>query len=133
MKKRREEKRGYSIIISKCTVKWSIIRAVQAKPGFLKTWIEFQIRGKTWVPGTVFRENLGIRFILMISVLYGTRPSFVYPLLRTSYFVFPRRIMKTEETSERQETRDQPESKTQNPERRRYRNCYMLPTLLPIL
>ena len=50
MKKRREEKRGYPIIISKCTVKWSIIRAVQAKPGFLKTWVEFQISGKTWVP-----------------------------------------------------------------------------------
>ena len=27
---RREEERGYPIIISKCTVKWSIIRAVQA-------------------------------------------------------------------------------------------------------
>ena len=57
MKKRREAKRGYSTIISKCTVKWSIIRAVQAKPGFLKTWVEFQIRGKTWVPGTVFWKS----------------------------------------------------------------------------
>ena len=100
--------------------------------------------GKTWIfkdldrisdsredLGTVFRENLV--FVQLSTVLNNDRPSFVYPLLRTSYFVFPRRIMKTEETSERQETRDQPESKTQNPERRRYRNCYMLPTLLPIL
>ena len=38
------------IIISKCTVKWYIIRKVQAKSVFLKIWVEFWIGRKLWVP-----------------------------------------------------------------------------------
>ena len=45
------------IIISKCTVKWYIIRTVQAKYVFLKIWVEFL----DWreALGALFRENLG--------------------------------------------------------------------------
>ena len=86
MKKRREEKRGYPIIISKCTVKWSIIRAVQAKPGFLKKWIEFQIRGKTWVP--CFGKTWVPRFILMISVLVMVEQVFTPKMIKNGGMSF---------------------------------------------
>ena len=57
------------IIISKYTVKWYIIRTVQAKSVFLKIWVEFQIGRKLWVP--CFRKTWVPRSIHIISV----RPS----------------------------------------------------------
>ena len=62
------------IIISKCTVKWYIIRTVQAKSVFLKIWVEFQIGGKLWVP--CFGKTWVPRSIHIISVLI--LPSFSY-------------------------------------------------------